>query len=100
MKKTGLTLIALALAFTTACGGGDRPSQEEVSKSLSTKSSELPNAMPKKQADCVAKVLVDSDLSDKTLDALVAKDAKYKGTKKENKILSSLSAKITKDCMA
>lgn len=99
MKKTGLILIALTLAFTTACGGGsDRPTHGDVSKSLSSKSSVLPNAMPKKQANCVAKVLVDSDLSDKTLKALVKKDEKYKGTKKDNKILEGLSAKITKDC--
>jgi hypothetical protein len=101
MNKMGLTLIALTLALTTACGGGsDRPTQGEVSKSLSSKSSVLPNAMPKKQANCVSKVLVDSDLSDKTLTALVKKDKKYKGTKKDTKILQGLSATITKNCMA
>lgn len=100
MKKTGLTLIALTLAFTTGCGGSDRPSEGEVSKSLSSKSSVLPQAMPKKQADCVSTVLVDSDLSDKTLIALVEKDKKYKGTKKDTKVLSGLSATITKKCMA
>lgn len=98
MKKMGLTLIAFTLAFTAACGGSDRPTQGEVSKSLSSKGSVLPSAMPKKQANCVAKVLVDSDLSDKTLKALVTQDKKYKGTKKDNKILSGLSATITKDC--
>ncbi|MDQ3155768.1 MAG: hypothetical protein M3Q98_03450 [Actinomycetota bacterium] len=98
MKKTGFTLIALALAFTTACGS-DRPSQDEVSKSLTSKSSVMPTAMPKKQADCVAKVLVKSELSDKTLKALVAKDEKYKGTKKDQKVLTGLGTKITKDCL-
>lgn len=100
MKKTGLTLIALALAFTTACGGGsDRPTQGDVSKSLTSKSSVLPTALPKKQADCVAKVLVKSSLSDKTLTALVTQDKKYKGTKKDNKTLATLGPKISKDCI-
>lgn len=99
MKKTGLALIALALAFTTACGGNDRPTQGEVSKSLTNKSSVLPTALPKKQADCVAKVLEESELSDKTLEALVAQDKGYKGTTEENKILSGLSPKITRNCL-
>ena len=100
MKKTGVALVALAFAFTTACGGGsERPTEGEVSKSLSSKSSVMPTAIPKKQADCVAKVLVKSDLSDKTLTALVKQDEKYKGTKKDQKVLTGLGTKITKDCL-
>lgn len=98
MKKTGLILITLTLAFTAACGS-NRPDQDEVSKSLTSKSSAQSKALPKKQADCVADILVKSDLSDKTLVAVVEQDKTYKGTKKEQKVLTGLGTTITKKCL-
>lgn len=102
MKKTALTLIALALAFTTACGGGDsnsdRPSRSEISKSLAGTTALLPEPLDKKQADCVAKLLEESKLSDKALTALVEQDTKYKGTKKDVETLGALGTKMQSDC--
>lgn len=104
MKKTALTLVALALAFTTACGGNDeaakssRPSEGDVAKSLTSKTSTLPIALSENQAECVAKILVSSKLSDKTLKAFVKQDPKYKGSDAEAKILSDLAKTIDKNC--
>ena len=109
MKKTALILIALALAFTTACGGdnkgkdkggsdSDRPTQNAISKSLASKNSVVGTPLPKKRADCVAKVFEESKLSDKTLEAIVKNDAEYKGTEKEAKILAGLGTKMNTEC--
>ncbi len=109
MKKTGLTLIALALASTAACGGSggskgssasNRPTQGQISKSLSTTDNTQAKALPKTQADCVAKLLVKSKLSDKTLKAVVTQDKTYKATAKENKILATVGKTINKNCAA
>ena len=104
MKKTALTLIALALAFTAACGGKDeapkstRPSVDDVATSLTSKSSALPAPLSQEQGNCVAKILVESKLSDKTLKAFVKQDPNYKGTAAEEKILAGLAQSIDKDC--
>lgn len=58
---------ALLLPFAVACsddGGGGKPSQADVSKSLQDNAS-----LPKKQSDCIAKE-IDGKVSDKVLRAI------------------------------
>lgn len=94
--KAGLTVATFALALS-ACGGSARPSQDEISKAITSKDS-LISTIPKDKADCFAKILEESKLSDKTLQALVEGDQDYKGTKKEASILTSLGSKAVKEC--
>jgi len=98
MKKTlSAAFIVAALALTSACGGGgDRPSKDEVKTAISKKDGAFGGAIPKGSVDCVAESLVDSDLSDKTLNALVENDKDYKGTDDDKKALTGVQKDITK----
>lgn len=99
MKKTlSAAIVAAALTLTAACGGSDggsRPSADEISKALSDKDSVLGTAVPKKAADCMAKVFEESKLSDKTLKALISGDKKYKN-EDDTKVLSTMSTDLGK----
>ncbi|AWB92862.1 hypothetical protein [Aeromicrobium chenweiae] len=101
MKKSLSTaMLVAALALTSACGGGDdRPSKAEVKKSITSKDSVFGTSIPESAADCVSGVLVDSKLSDKTLNAIVEGDKDYKGPKKDQKALMDLTSKFSK-CVA
>ena len=76
-QKIGATLALAALLVTTACGGSSsRPSQDELSKALQKggDSSILGNGgakVSKKSADCIAKVLEQSRISNRALQAIV-----------------------------
>lgn len=96
MKKTMSAMFIVAtLALTSACGGGDdRPSKAEVKKSITSEDSVFGTSIPEKSADCVAGALVDSKVSDKTLNAIVEGDEDYKGTDKDKKALNSLTTKL------
>jgi len=100
MKRiTGSVLIAALLTFTAACGGGDeRPTQAEVAKSLTAEGTLLPAAGSDEQADCFAKILVESDLSDETLVALVDQDQDYKGSQEDAQILLDASDDFVSEC--
>jgi len=99
MKKSLTAALLVTALSLSACGGGgdDRPSKAEVKKSLTSKDSIFGSAIPAEAADCVAGILVDSDLSDKTLNALVEGDKDYKGSSSDTKALSSLTTKFA-DC--
>jgi hypothetical protein len=100
MKKTmSAAFIVAALAFTSACGGGDdggRPTKAEVKTAITGEDSVFGSSIPDKAADCVAGALVDSDVSDKTLKAIVEKDEDYQGTDKDKDALDGLTEDITK----
>jgi hypothetical protein len=98
MKKTlTAAFVVAALSLTSACGGGDdRPSKEEVKKAVTKKDGPFGGAIPKGSVDCVSEALVDSDLSDKTLQALVDNDKDYKSPKSDEKALTGLQKDITK----
>ncbi|MRJ76827.1 hypothetical protein GEV29_09785 [Aeromicrobium sp. SMF47] len=97
MKKSLSTaMIVAALALTSACGGGeDRPSKGEVKTSITSKDSVFGTSIPEAAADCVAGLLVDSKLSDKTLNAIVEKDEDYKGSKEDREALTDVSKKFS-----
>lgn len=99
MKKTlSAAFVVAALALTSACGGGgdDRPSKSEVKTAITSDDSVFGTSIPEASADCVADVLVDSDVSDKTLQAIVDSDENYKGSKDDEKALTSLTADFAK----
>jgi hypothetical protein len=98
MKKTmSAAFIVAALALTSACGGGDdRPTKSEVKSAITSDDSVFGTAIPAESADCVATALVDSDVSDKTLKAIVESDEDYKGSKKDEKALTSLTDDFAK----
>lgn len=95
VKKTlGAACIVAAFALTSACGGGgdDRPSKDEIVKGI-TKGSD--GAISDKQAECAAKVIVDSDLSDEAVQALADGDADYKASDKDQKQQVKLVEKLS-----
>lgn len=98
MKKLRITLIALGLASTAACGGSSRPSADDLSKALSSKNNVIGTALTKTQANCASKILVDSEVSTKTLKALAENNKDYEGSKTEGKKLSTAFSKVATKC--
>lgn len=99
MKKTlTAAFVVAALSLTSACGGGggDRPSKAEVKSALTKKDNVFGTTIPAKTADCIAGALVDSKVSDKTLQAIVDGDEKYKGSDKDKDALNGLQSDLTK----
>ncbi len=78
MKKTlSAAFVVAALTLTSACGGGggDRPSADDVAAQLKKSAG---SAITDKQADCAAKAIVDSDLSDEAVKAVAENDTDFK----------------------
>lgn len=99
MKKSLTAAFIVAALSLSACGGGDgdgRPTKAEVKKSLTSKDSVFGTTVPSEAADCVAGILVDSDLSDKTLNAMVEGDKDYEGSDDDKKALTSLTTEFGK----
>ena len=99
MKKTLTALFAVAaLSLTSACGGGgdDRPTQAELKKAITSEDSVFGSSIPKSAADCIAGALEKSDISNKTLNAIVESDKDYKGSKDDEEALTSLQSDLTK----
>lgn len=102
MRAFGAALAVSVLLLVPGCGSSsDRPSQDEVSKALQKggEGSILGSAGSKlsdKQADCIAKVLVDSKISDKGLQALVDGKKNYKASKQDASAATSVSSKMVK----
>ena len=97
-KMLSAAFVVAALSLTSACGGdgGDRPSQAQLKKAISDKDGVFGGAIPSKAADCVAKSLESSDLSDKTLNAIVEADKDYKGSDKDKKALEGVQDDLVK----
>jgi hypothetical protein len=93
MKKAlTATTIVITLALASACGGSDRPSQADVSKAIQKTDS----SFSKKGAECAAKVLVNSDISDEGLSAIANDDKKYKPSAADKKVQTQVSPAIAK----
>ena len=92
MKK--LVAATAVLAFTlSACGGGGRPSTEDIADSLKSEDSALSSVTSGATddvIDCIAKELHDSDLSDDALQALVDGDEDYDGSDDDRKAIEDI----------
>jgi hypothetical protein len=97
MKKTlSAAFVVAALTLTSACGGGgggDRPSQDKLAAQLKKSTN---GAITGKQADCAAKAIIDSDLSDEAVKAVAENDTKYKPTDQDTKAQGEVSKEIGK----
>ena len=94
-KKLGVALAA-TVVLLAGCGGGGggRPSADEIS-GLLTDGGEIGGqefSVPEEQADCMAKVFHESDLSDDALNAMVDKDEDFKPSDKDSEALASLTS--------
>jgi hypothetical protein len=103
MRRCGAVVLLGALLVTSACGGGgsDRPSVDEVSKALRRAGDDSllgPQAksISKKSADCIAKALVDSKVSDTTLRKIVAADKNFRPTSADEAALSKLGPALVR----
>ncbi|UUW91610.1 hypothetical protein [Pimelobacter simplex] len=95
--KLKLVATAAALAVTlTACGGGGRPSQSDVADAIKDQIPGDSSVLTDDVIDCIAKAVVDSDLSDDTLNKMVDND---KGSSKELNDASEVISKASADCV-
>lgn len=91
---------ALVLTLATACGGGGRPSVDELSEALQSDDNVMGIGLEADQADCVAEAFHDSDLSDDTLQAIVDQDEDYEGSDEDRDAMESISTDSMAECMA
>ncbi|SEB98776.1 hypothetical protein SAMN04489844_1457 [Nocardioides exalbidus] len=106
MKNRPAQLIAaslMALTLLSGCGGGDgggRPSVEELSGAMQEEGNVLNAGLTAEQSDCFAQALIDSDVSDETLQAIVDNDEDYKGNDADEEAMQSMSTDGLAECMA
>jgi predicted small lipoprotein YifL len=97
MKKTlSAAFVVAALTLTSACGGGgggDRPSADDVAAQLKKSAN---GQITDKQADCAAKAIVDSDLSDEAVKAVAENDTDYKPSKADTEAQGDAATAIGK----
>lgn len=97
-NKLGASVAVALLLAASACGGG-RPSESDLSKSM-VKGFNVDGSgdvkLPKKTADCFAKILEKSGASDEFLTAIADNDKKYKVSKKDEKVLTGLNDEAAK----
>lgn len=103
MKKT-VALVACCLALTACGSSGGRPSVDELAQPMRDNMSKYGGEMFKgdkadKAADCMAKALHDSKLSDDALQAIVDNDTDAKLSDEDKKAFTSVMGKTTMDCM-
>lgn len=108
IRRITLAVSALPLALgLVACGGSedgggtsDRPSADDIASSLDSGPAadlmQIPK-LPQEALDCIAGVIHDSDLSDKTITALVEGDKEYEDADEEAK-LEDLSGTLKSEC--
>ena len=102
VRKFGAALALGVLLATSACGGGgSRPSQDELSKALQKGGDHsvlgaTGTNVSKKSADCIAKVLVDSRISDRALKAIVDGTKSYSPSRADQTAAVGIASKIVK----
>ena len=100
MREFGAAVAISVLLLASGCGGnGDRPSQDDLSQALRKggQSSILgPDAdkVSKPGADCIAKVLVHSKISDRALQAIADGDKTYRASQSDVRAAGALKDKI------
>lgn len=101
VRKLGAAAAVAVLLAVSGCGGSDveRPSQEDVVKGLSPGGKDLLgiNSQPVNEEgiDCAAKALVDSDLSNEALKAVIEGDEDFEGSNDDAKALTAVTGKVT-----
>jgi hypothetical protein len=101
MQKLGVALVTGVLLVTTACSsGGTRPTQDELSTALQKGGGSVPGIdsgkVSKKAADCVAKVLVGSRISDRALKAIIDGTKTYQPSTADQSAAIAVGSKIVK----
>ena len=86
----------LVLLTVTACGAG-RPDIDELATALQKPGSIIP--VTAEQADCVAQVLHDSDVSDETLTAIAENDSDYSASSDEQNTLTQAITQAQTSCV-
>lgn len=94
-RVVGAALVPLLLL--TACSGG-RPVAEDVQAGLTASGSHFPVA--EQQAECAAKILVDSDLSDEDLQVVADADPKAELSDEAASTLAMAQVQVLADCAA
>src|SRR5690606_11780773 len=87
-----LSTVAL-LGGLAACGGADRPSKDELADAMTSEDSVFGSAVgsaPDEMVDCMAGVLVDSDISDEALNAIVEGDEDYDASDEDEKAVNNV----------
>ncbi len=92
-RVAGAALVPFLLL--TACSGG-RPTTEDVQAGLTASGSHFPVA--EQQAECAAKILVDSDLSDEDLQVVADADPKAELSAEAASTIATLQVQVLKDC--
>ena len=101
MKKFSVSMAALALLLTSACGGGGgRPSEGDIADAIKSGDEKVTGIgkVGDKAADCIAKAFHGSKLSDEALRAMVDKDEKFKPSKEDEKAIKDVLPDMLK-CM-
>lgn len=96
--RTGVVIIFSALALS-ACGTTADPEQvDTLTTVLTSEKSPLGMPLPKDQASCLARVYLESDLSEKALDNLRAGKPLAPVTEDDTQVIQKISRKVA-DCM-
>lgn len=95
-----LLVAGVVLTLVSACGGGDRPSKDEVADAITGGSSAMGSAdeigsLPDEAVDCIAQAMVDSDLSDEALRAFVDNDTDFDGSSEDEAAMTDLTSAMT-----
>lgn len=96
-----IAVAAVLLVALSGCGGGGRPSQDEIADSIKD-DSEFSDVLEggDEEIDCLAETLHESDLSDEALQAIVDGDEDYEPSKEDEAALTEVFTDGMTACLA
>ncbi len=97
MKR--LVALSTLLIVLTACGGGGRPSTDQIADALRDEdnpASAMSTGASDEAIDCIAEALHDSDLSDDALQALVDGDEDFDADSDDREAVEAVIDDIAK----
>lgn len=97
MKAIAVTLAAALLL--AGCSEPDPAIQSDLEKVFASAKNPVGLGLPKKQAECAAKLYAESSLSQEYLQALAA-GKKTKTSQDDREELADLTAKVATDCLS